>query len=73
MSNSSGMADPFSASASVAAAANPHASHYYGSVSMGLISSPSLETLGLSTSGNILNNGTHSGASNGKFSFILFK
>ena len=71
MSNGSGLADPFGVSVAAAAGANPHSSHYYGSASMGIISPPSLETLGLSAGGNILNSGANSGTSNGMSIYII--
>ena len=39
---------------------------------MGVISPPSLDTLGLSSGGNVLSGGTNSGASNGKLILIFW-
>ena len=71
VSNGSGLADTFAASAAAAAAAaisHPQSSHTYYSAGMGMISPlpPSAETLvGLSASANILGGGANSGLSNG--------
>ena len=69
MSNRSGLTDTFAASAAAVAAAavvaHPHVPHYYASASMGMISPPPSETLGLSAGANILNSGITTGSSNG--------
>ena len=59
--------DPFSAAGAGGPGITPHVAHFYGPSSMGVISPPSLDTLGLSSGSNILNNGANSGTSNGMY------
>ena len=60
------LGDTFASSVNAGAGANPHTSHFYGSAaSIGVISPPSLDTLGLSSGANVINGAT-AGATNGE-------
>ena len=60
------LGDAFASSVNAGAGATPHTSHFYGSAaSIGVISPPSLDTLGLSSGANAINGAT-SGAPNGE-------
>ena len=67
MNNGSRIGDPFSAS--MGSGTNPHGSHFYGpTAGMGVLSPPSLDTLGLGSASNGQGHPTNSGLPNG----ILF-
>ena len=70
ITNGSRLGDPFSASGSVGSGSIPHGSHFYGpTAGMGVVSPPSLDTLGLSSSSNPQGHGVNAGLSNGTHEF----